>query len=685
MKYSYNWLRELYPKLGASAKAADLLTRHSFTVESVEKSGGDWVFDIDNKSLGRRAADASGHVGMARELAVIRGDSLDPPGVKIVEEARAAKNLLGVRVEGGGLVPRYAVRIIDNIQVGSSPKWMQERLKTCGLRPINVVVDVTNYVMLECGQPLHAFDYDRLRGGAKKEIIVRFAKNNEQLKTLDNQLLTLTKDDLVIADSAGAIGLAGIKGGVGSEIVAGTKRVILEAANFDPVFVRRTSNRVGLYTDASWRFQHGMDPEGIPHALNRAAELLLKLAKGKILKGVIDAYGKRNPSRSIPFSTQRAGRMLGVSIPEAKALSILKRLGCVTKRQGNNRYAVLPPSFRPDLAIEEDLVEEVGRIWGYERIKSEMPLFRAGIPSPDARRVFENQIIDRMVGLGFTESHLSAFTGEYELEVFGLSPKEHYRLQNPTSPETEYLVMVPATKFLVSVAENLRRSKRVGIFGMARAFIKTPKGPKESRRLVIVLAEERGKDGREEFYVLKGVIDTLLESFGFADYWYDDAALKRHGAWANPHRAAEVKVGDALIGVIAEANARVTDALKARSRIVAAEFFIDRLLAETEEEREFEPPSKYPAVVRDIAVIVPDNVRADDAEGVIQNSGGPLLADSDLFDYFQDEAMGERGEKSLAFHLVFQSPERTLTDEEVGRIYKKIVAAVKEKGWEVRE
>lgn len=689
MKYSYGWLKVLYPKIPPPKEAAKLLTFHAFQVEGLEKVGADVTLDLDQQALGIRASDASGHLGIARELAVIRGGELKTPPAKPDEDPNVrAADILHVRVDTDR-VARYSARVLTDIIVGPSPKWMQERLATCGLRPINIVVDTTNYVMLETCQPLHAFDYDRLRGdGTHKEIIARQAKEEEILETLgdDGQKIALTETDIVIADAEGPIGLGGIKGGKGSEIRSGTKRIVIEAANFDLTTIRLTSQRLKLRTDASWRFEHGISPELTAYALDRAAELLATHAQGTIAQGIIDVYPKKEPRRVIPFSPKRAAALIGAPVPEAAAISILKRLGCAVTKQAPGQYRVMPPPIRRDLAIEEDLIEEVARITGLEKIPAALPVITGGVARKSDRRIFKDALKDRLVGLGFTETHLSSFIGERTLALFRMPPEHLYHLENPTSPETAIVVNMAVFQYIRSVAENLRHVDAVRIFGIARNFVKTSVGPVERQSVIIALAE-RGKDGRGEFYELKGTIDTLLESLGIAEHWYDDGpeALKRHAEWAHPGRVAEIAVDGKAIGVIGELSAEFTAAVKSKARIVLTEFDVEKLFAAIETEQEFRPIGKYPSVIRDIAVIVPEDAKADDVEGVIENAGGELLVDSDLFDYFQDEAMTERGKKSLAFHLIFQSPDRTLTDAEVGRIFRKITDALKAKSWEVRE
>lgn len=680
MKFSYTWLKELHPKIKSPKETADMLTFHAFQVESAEPKGNDTVLDID--ILPNRFGDASGHLGVARELAVIAGGEFRLPAAKFKEEKEAASSTLSVKIEAGKAVPRYAARVVRTITVKDAPLWMQERLISCGLRPINIVVDVTNFVMLETGQPLHAFDYDRLHGAEKKEIIVRFAKKEETMQMLgEGGGLKLENTDIVIMDKKGVLGLAGIKGAKGSEIHPGTKTIVIEAANFDPAAIRRTSKRLGLRTDASIRFEHGLDVERIDLALKRAAELIQKFAGGTVLKGAVDAGRKLTPTRSIPFEISRAEKLLGISIPEAPALSILKRLGCETKKRGKGSYRVTPPSFRQDLVIQEDLIEEVGRVRGYEKIPAELPHIRGGVPEKHDRQIFEDQIKERLAGYGFTELQLSSFIGESSMKPYGLTPPMHYELENPVNPESRYLVHIAPIPYIEAMAENLRHEKRVQIFGIGRGFWKSEKGPVERARLILGLAEE-GSD--RTFYELKGFVDELLESFRVNDYAYDDTASDRHRAWAHPYRVAEIRLGNDLLGVIGEVKREVLSQLKSRARIVIAELDIERMLTAIEAEFAFRPFSRYPAVERDVAVIVPETTKVESVTNVIEEAGGELLVDSDLFDDFQDEGMRARGVQSLAFHLSFQAEDRTLTDEEVNKLHRTIIEALKQNSWEVR-
>lgn len=683
MKFSYNWLKELHPKIPSPEKAADLLTFHAFEVESAEKKGNDHALDI--AILPNRLGDAASHFGVAKELLVIGGATLDQKPLKLTESNTKAKDILSVSIEAKKAVPRYSARIVSGIRVKEAPAFIKERLMTCGLRPINAIVDITNYVMLETGQPLHAFDLERLHGSGKKEIIVRMAKAGEVMKPLgEGAELKLVPDDIVITDPKGVIALGGIKGGMGSEISEKTTAIVIEAANFDPAAIRKTSKRLTLRTDASYRFEHGIDVERVDYALARAASLIQTYAGGEILKGVVEAGRTTTTKRSVPLAIANIARLLGVPIPEAPAVSILKRLGCEVKKRAKGSYAVTPPSYRNDLEIEEDLVEEVGRIWGYEKIPAVLPIVQGGVPEKNDRTVFEDEAKQLLAGFGYTEAHLSGFVGEKDLTPYGITPERFYALENPINPDSAYLSCIPSIQYIASVAENLKMHDAVRIFGVGRAFIKTPEGPVERPRLIIALAEA-GSDGRASFYELKGVVDRLLEAFRISDYAYDDAVAERHNNWAHPHRVAEVTADGVVLGVVAEVAPHALNVLKSRARISIAEIDLGRFVDVIEREQMFQTFSRFPAVRRDVAIIVPESTKIEAVTNVIEKAGGALLVDTDLFDDFQDEGMRARGVQSLAFHLIFQSPDRTLTDEEVNQLHQKVIQALKQNSWEVRE
>ncbi|TFG35576.1 MAG: phenylalanine--tRNA ligase subunit beta, partial [Parcubacteria group bacterium] len=402
MKFSYNWLQSFFKKkLPAPEKLADLIIDHAFEVEGITRSGKDYVLDIG--VLSNRGPDCFSHIGMAREIAAILNYNFSISAFKLTENKKIdAKDLIKVIVENKGGCPRYTARVVTDAKVGESPKWIKEKLEACGLRPINNVVDVTNYVMLETGQPLHAFDQEKIEG---KKIIVRFAEAGEKITTLDEETYKLNEDILVIADAKNPIAIAGIKGGKNPEIDQKTKTIILESANFDPQDVRKSSKMLNLRTDASLRFEHGLDQNLAEFAINRAAYLIQEITKGKVAGGLIDISVKRNLKKIIRLDLDYADALLGVKIPKKQAIDILKRLEFKIRavKKTAKIIDVEVPTFRLDVLLPEDLIEEIGRIYGYENIDSAFPMVSLCPPKRNLDIFWENLSKDILRGSGFTE------------------------------------------------------------------------------------------------------------------------------------------------------------------------------------------------------------------------------------------------------------------------------------------
>jgi len=695
MKFSYNWLKELAGFKDTPEHLAEFLTMRVFEVESVEQKGTDTILDI--KLLPNRVADASGHLGMAREIATLKELRIKNRESRIKEDKkRKTSDILTVKIENPEDCPRYTARVITEVRVGHSPAWMRERLEACGLQSINNIVDATNYVMLETGQPLHAFDAEKLGGGrdAKKIIHVRRAKKDERIETLDGKTYNLSPDVLLITDSTNPLAIAGIKGGRASGITDETRTIIIESANFNPLRIRTASRQLKLKTDASYRFEHGMDPNQTITALDRAAEIITgaDVADGIVLSSAVDIVTKKIIPSKILFRVSAANALLGTHLSSSFYRSTFMRLGCGVTKKAGDAMIVTPPTIRRDLAIEEDLIEEAGRILGYDNIPPEMPVIAARPAERNDERWWEERIRDILAGAGFSESMLSEFTSAQELGQFHLNPKVAPELENPLNPETHYLVPRVLIKYVVSATENLRHFDTVRIFGIAKSFRAGKNGMmpgvEERKHLIITLAE-KGSSGEDEFYRLKGATEQLLKSLGISDHWYDDeresGIMNQESGIYHPHRYAQIKIGDEKIGVIGEIHPSILESIKTKTRIAAAEIDFAALARAATTETEYRPIGKYPAIVRDIAVIVPANTKTQEVENIIEVAGGALLADTDLFDYFQDEDMRESEQKSLAFHLIFQSPERTLTDAEADAAVKDIATALEEKNWEVRE
>ena len=668
MKISYNWLQSFFSKkLPIPEKLADLLTMHSFETEIVGKENSDFILDID--VLPNRAHDCLSHNGIAREISVLLGYpfNLVDYGKKIKEDSKKlASQLVKVEVKDKELCPRYVARVIDDVKIGPSPRWIQEKLKACGLRPISNVVDITNYVMLETGQPLHAFDLNKLASG---KIIVRRAKKGEKIITLDDEKYDLDENILVIADQKNPVCVAGIKGGRGPEIDAQTKRIVLEAANFNPQIVRQGSKQLKLETDASWRFEREIDSNLAEEAINMTAYLIQDIAKGKVLKGMVDVFPKKVNSKTVSLDIENVNSLLGIKITKKEVINILKKLDFQVKTTGN-KLNVSIPTRRIDISIPEDLIEEIGRIYGFEKIKSKLPKASLMSPVRNENLVYRNKIKHIFINSGFSEVYNYSF----------ISKKDSVEVANPVSQEQKYMRSNLTVNLLKNVEENKKYFKEVRLFEIGKVFYKTKNSKnkiEEVNRLGAILSLDEKSNQTQEFYRLKGLIDSLLNKLQISDIWYDDVIEKNDLSipdFCQINKRAQIKVGNDYLGWIASID----------SGVAAFEIDFDKLVELATEERIYSPPSKYPSVVRDIALLVNRETKIVTVMNLINSSGGALITDIDLFDIYEGENI-PNSKKSLAFHIIYQSNDHTLTDKEVNSIHQKIMKELRDEGWEIRE
>jgi len=690
MKFSANWLNEYLSKPLKPEQMADLLTKYAFEVENVEKKGGDAILEI--KVLPDRAPDCLSHIGIARELAAITDSRLVLPKINLKKDKSIKiKNHLDVLVKDKKLCPRYSLALALDVKVGDSPEWLKERLIACGLRPINNIVDITNYVMLETGQPLHAFDLDKIAAAApkqkaknnfqKKQIIVRRAKNGEKIATLDEgkTIRILDQDILVIADSRQPIAIAGIKGGRGPEIDNQTRNIVIEAANFDAISIIRSVKRINLKTDASTRFENGLDVNLTVPALERCLALISQLAGGKIAGDILDVCAKKNLPKKIKLSVRKAQGLLGEKISAGEIIKILNRLGIEAKilKKEEEIIEAIIPTRRLDLKIPEDLIEEIGRFYGYEKIAAQMP---SGVIVPAIKNeelVYLDKIRDILMALGWSEVYNYSFVSADEQELYLF--QDIISIKNPLSREQAYLRTSLIAGLLKNVKENLKYFSEIRLFEIGRVFFKTDFKEKTHLSAVISL-----KDEKNNFFELKGAIEVLFEKLGITDVWFDDH-IEKEELWLNfahPARRAQIKSGDNLLGWAAEVSPEILRQLNISHRPAFFEIDAQKLIELASEERMYLSPSKYPAVTRDLAVFVGPTTKIEEVLNVIELAGGRLLFDTDLFDIYDDL---ENNRKSLAFHLVFQSDERNLSDREVNNLMEEIMKKIEEEGWEVRK
>lgn len=687
MKFSYDWIRELSGTSLSIADAAALLSSKAFEAVQSEAEG---VLDIDVLS---NRPDAQSHLGIARELAALTNSRFAAPSYEWRVSEQAVKE---VTIEDATACPRYSALVVRGLTVGPSPKWLVERLALCGQQSINNVVDVTNYVMLELGQPMHAFDLALV-----DRIVVRHARSGESLTALDEARTKYTLDEsmLVIADGETPVAIAGIKGGAGTGISDTTSEVLLEAANFSPFSIRATSRALALRTDASIRFGYGVDPNLTAPALMRAAELLAQVAGGRADAGIIDNYPSPAVERVLVLDPSYVRSLLGISLQDAQMRGILESLGfAVTQHEGSMKVAV--PSRRSDIEGAEDLIEEIGRVYGYDSIPSiapVLPIFgEHSWVHEDAAAAWDEYAFMRergaaariLVGVGFSEVYNYVFVSDeitQLLKLEGLS-----ELAQPQSNEYRWLRRSLIPRLLMNARDNLRFAPLVRLFETGHTFDRIGEG-KESARLGCVIAS---RDATSElFYEMKGAVSLLLEQMNIRDAYYDDAEPFAWDAGAVnatlPGRRALIRTGDnRILGFIGAVHGRVSDGLKLKGSAAIAELDLRVLIASAQEEREFEPLPKYPSVTRDIAVLVQVDTKIDDILQVVQDAdSGGLVVDVDVFDIFEPtgteklKAEGDTPEygKSVAFHVVLRSDERTLTDKDADGVEAEIRRALQEK------
>jgi phenylalanyl-tRNA synthetase beta chain len=683
MKISYNWLQSFFQKrLPEPAKLADLLTMHAFEAEVAGRVGKDVVLEID--VLPNRAHDCLSYWGIGREVAALLKHpfKLVDYGKKIKESSQeTASQFVKVEVQDKKLCPRYTARVINNVKVGPSPQWLQERLRVNGLRPISNIVDIANYVMLETGQPLHAFDADKLKTcGQMKKIIVRRAKKGEKIVSLDNEKYDLDENILVIADEKDPVCVAGIKGGIEPGVDGQTKRVILEAANFNPQIIRQASKQLKLETDASWRFGHELDPNLTESAIDMATYLIQEIAQGQVVKGRVDFYPNKVRPRKVNLAIERVNSLLGISIPNKQIVDILKRLGFIVRDRGG-KLEVIVPTQRLDVSIPEDLIEEVGRIYGFEKIPSQLPRATLIPPERNEDLIYQNKVRDILVNLGFSEVYNYSFVSEKDIELYQTKPNL-IEVANPVSQEQKYLRPSLALNLFKNLRENKKYFEEIRLFEIGKVF----QNKKEIKKLAAILSLDKRSKQAQEFYRLKGVIDSLLNKLRISDQWYDDVLTDDSPGldFCHPDRRAEIKVADNCLGWLGEIDKSILDKLDIESRVAVFEIDFEKLVQLATEERIYSPPSKYPAVIRDIALLVDRGTKVVEVLNLINAAGGSLVRDVDLFDIYEGERIPE-GKKNLAFHIVFQSDDHTLTDQEINQLQDKIIRALEEEGgWEVR-
>ena len=670
MKVSYSWLREFVQIAETPQQLGDRFTSVGLAVDSLTKVGDDAVFELD---VATNRPDCLSHLGVAREIAAIYGSELKPPKYQLHEVERQAQDIFSISILDSDLCARYCGRYIAGVKIGPSPQWLIDRLDRLGVRSINNVADITNYVMLELGQPLHAFDADTL---ARRQIVVRRAQVEERIRTLDGTERELNPSMLVIADAERAVAIAGVMGGAETEISSKTTNVLLESATFDSVSIRKTSRSLGLSTEASYRFERGADIEMARFACERTAALIQELAGGTVYRDVIDVYPRRRTRLIATLRRKRIKTFLGAPVDDSVVDRILIRLGFDTKHT-HDGWSVEVPSYRLDISREEDLLEEIARQHGFDKFPSTLPQWSgagSALPFETAERLLRN----RLAAAGYSETIPMAFSDEATERKFrpNVRPIE---LMNPMAEDEAILRTSLIPSMLRTIQWNVNRETRdLQLYELGKVY----KHDGESRTLILavtgLLRTKSVHDSEREvnFFDLKGHVDDLLEFFNVT-FQADSKSLP---SYYHPGRS--VRVGDVV--VFGEIHPDYVREYKLKNRVYLAEFDAD-LLLESVGPASIRPVSRFPSIRRDFSLVLNRTTHYADVERTVRAANVPELIRVDPFDRLESDSFGQ-SRYALAISVTYQSPERTLTDDEVDNFDKRILALLRTQlGAELRQ
>jgi len=638
----------------------------------------DTVLDV---AITPNRGDCLSILGMAREIAALTGQRLRRQRFAVPEATDPVAELIAIRIADADLCGRYVGRMVSEVKVAPSPLWMQSRLHAVGMRPINNVVDITNYVMIERGQPLHAFDYDRL---PHREIVVRRAGSSGRFTTLDEQTRELQSDDLLIASGDRPVAIAGVMGGADTEVTATTRRVLIESAWFLPASIRRTAKRLGLRSEASFRFERTTDIEAVPLAADRAAALMAQLAGGRVAAGRVDVYPSAHPAAPIALRLKRVDEMLGMTVPRLDVIARLKSLGLTVSPATRGTLTVVPPSYRADLAREIDLIEEIVRLGGYENVPTTVPAAMLGGTGEGnvqrrlaaLKRFLCAQGLHEAVFMSFCSPRMNAlFPGLVERRTA-------VTVLNPVTQEEPELRLSLCPGLVRIVRDNLdQAAPSVGVFSIGKVFWRNGTF-REGRRVAGALSRTLPNDGLgsrgalTEFVDVKGIVESVCDFLGVRGVRWTPASDL--GAF-HPGKTARVELGGASIGVVGALHPEVEDEFKLAGPCWTFELDLERLLEYCPARVVYEDLPRFPAVVRDLAVVTEADFASDRVVHFVREwgSASQVIEDVFLFDQYMGPPIAT-GKKSLAYSISYRAQDRTLTDAEVNELHRQLIAAVQE-------
>jgi phenylalanyl-tRNA synthetase beta chain len=644
----------------------------------------DTILELD---LTPNRGDCLSMIGVAREVAAMLGCTLRVPQPVVRELPDAIAGKARVDIAAPSLCRRYAARVLVNVKIGSSPGWMQQRLRAAGVRPISNIVDVTNYVMLELGQPMHAFDYDTLEN---HHIIVRRAAAGESIMTLDGSQRKLEQDMLVIADTTGAIAVAGVMGGLRTEVTGNTVAVLLESAQFNPISVRRTSKELGLRSESSLRFEKGIDLDGCLRAADRACQLMQEMGAADVLAGSVDNYPEVLLEKTVLLRTGRVSRILGVEVPKEQIVAVLSSLD-FNVRDNGDELLVTVPSHRNDVSIEADLIEEVARMYGYNRIPATLMQGDNTRGAKTPVQLIETRLKDTLAACGLTEVITYSFVNPHVFDALGLAEDNDLRravkVKNPLSEDQSVMRTTLLPNLLEVLQRNYNRRVQNGaVFETGRCFLPTDRQLPDE--IPVLGAAAMGNQASAwnkpavpmDFYYLKGVLEAMFDTIGLSGI----AFVTSEAPGYHPGRTAVIQLDGRQIGVLGEVHPDVLENYDLPERVTAYEINLTEVFMLAGKIKKYQALPRYPGVDRDLAVVVKQSLAVEALFHVIHNAGGKLLRSVKLFDVYRGGQVKE-GYQSLAFALNLQAEDHTLTDAEINETMENIRGALeKELGAELR-
>jgi len=599
-------------------------------------------------------------IGLARETAVTFDKPFNVKKPEFTENSENINDYISVEVKNPEKCPRYTAKVVKNVKIGPSPKWLSSRLRACGVRSINNIVDITNYLLLEYGQPMHAFD---IRDLEDKKIIVRDANDGEVIKTLDEQDRTLTKNDLVISDGKRAVAIAGVMGGFNSEVKDDTTCIVFESATFDAASVRLTAQRCGLRTEASSRYEKGLDYNNTVPAIERACELVEMLGAGEVVGGTIDILGNTKPLVTLPLRCDKINAFLGTEIPETDMISTLEKLGF--KYENGN---VTAPSFRPDIEAEADVAEEIARFYGYDKIPTTLLSGEATVGGKTPEQKFKDRINMSLTGNGLMEIYTYTFTSPSYFEKLRIPEdsilRNTVKITNPLGEDTSIMRTTTIASMLDILSYNYaRRNENVSLFEIGKVYLpKENSLPDEPEKVTL------GMYGDVDFFTVKGILDSLFESLNISDLEY---VRESENPTFHPGRCAKILKGDKVLGIIGEIHPDVSKTYEIDSACYVAELDFTNLFDSSNANVKYKKLPRFPQAQRDVALLVDKDVPVAELEKTIKKASGDILESIELFDVYEGSQIPE-GKKSVAYSIFFRAPDRSLAAEEINKVFSKI-------------